>query len=57
MINSRVIEQEIQMAAVIKQVRKLLPKWNQESKEFQCACYDGVIKDLIKALDGETHES
>jgi hypothetical protein len=41
---------------VIHRVRSLIPKWEQESKEFQCACYGGVIKDLLKELNGEIDE-
>jgi hypothetical protein len=37
----------------VQRVRELLPKWQEEAKEFQCACYGGVIKDLTKALDGD----
>lgn len=45
--------QALENALAIKRVRELLPKWQEEAKEFQCACYSGVIEDLIKALDGE----
>lgn len=37
----------------IERVRRVLPKWQHEAKESQCACYGDVIDDLIKALDGK----
>lgn len=41
---------------IIHRIRSLIPKWEQESKEFQCACYEGVIKDLLKELNGDIDE-
>lgn len=42
--------QFIEMSQALHRIRQLLPKWEQESKEFQCGCYGWAMEDLEKAL-------